>query len=719
MTKTLLLALVAVIVLAGCGPAPAASPPSAAPTTPPTLPSTPEPTAETSCPEPTEGTQLLTRERMGYCLLYLEGFIEVDTDPTQVCLVPGEPFVACHSAKVFINVEDAAGRTADQIAGEMTADSEAAIPGIAIQRTSATVSGQPAVVVEGLPGVTGTRAILVDQADRLYRLTFVLPGDEPQSVEEFDHLFSTVIDSFTLLPVAPPPAPSEASQGTGGSAVIAYVKDGDVLVWEETTGQSQTVFDAGDATRVEISDDGQLVAFVRRTLLDGNPRYGRSSLWVVDRDGANPRELVSDAQLRARLGAFETDDTDFPELAWIPNSHRLLYSVMFFPAYIYAQGVYLLDADTLASAELVPVTESADFAGSPDGEQVALLSSTGPFFVKVDDALSGEVAFTYPAGGIPGPGQYALGAGSGIPSLKAWTQDSSAVLIKGPMVSGGNLTTRWTIWRVPVDGEAAQPLITLNGDYVELAPDGSVLAFVRGTGPGGASGRFFVPLPEDLGPLAVNRNPLSLSWSPSGSAFVVGGDEMTPICANAGQAIEVCGPPFDFGEPMRSLEWIDRERFMYIASVPSRLMLGSLDGSVTMIADDPRAPPNANDETIAQAFAAVASTCSDDSEFVSDVTVPDGTHIAPNGLFRKTWRVRNTGDCAWDASYRLTFLSGDRMSGPRSAPLGDTVQPGEEVDLSVTLIAPDSAGTYLGQWQLFAPDGKPFGTAPYVAIQVP
>jgi len=707
------------LALAACTPALATISPTVPPPAIPTLAPTSEPTAEPSCPEPTQGTQLLTRERMGYCLLYPEGFIEVASGPTDVCLVPSEPYMACHSAQAFFNVEDAGGRSADQIADEMIADAEAAVPGIAIQRTSATVSGQPAVVVEGLPGVTGSRQILLVHADRLYRLTFLLPGEEPESVEEFDHLYNTVIDSFTLLPVAPPPAPSEASQGTGGSAVVAYVKEGDVLVWEEATGQSQTVFDAGDVTRVEISDDGQLVAFVRRTLLDGNPRYGHTALWVVDRDGANPRELVSDEQLRARLGATDTDDTDFPELAWIPSSHRLLYSVMFFPAYIYAQGVYLVAADTLAGAELVPVTESADFAGSPDGEQVALLSDTGPFFVNVDDALSGEVAFTYPAGGIPGPGQYALGAGSGIPSLRAWTQDSAAVLIKGPMVSGGNLTTRWTIWRVPVDGAAAQPLITLNGDYVELAPDGSVLAFVRGTGPGGASGRFFVPLPEDLGPLAVNRNPLSLSWSPSGSAFVIGGDEMTPICANAGQAIEVCGPPFDFGEPVGPLEWIDRERFVYLASVPNRLMLGSLDGSRTLIAEDPRVLPNASSESIAAGFAGVASTCSDVSEFVSDVTVPDGTHLAPNTLFRKTWRVRNTGDCAWDAFYRLTFLSGDRMSGPRSAPLADPVQPGEEVDLSVTLIAPETAGTYQGQWQLFAPDGSPFGTAPYVVIQVP
>ena len=139
-------------------------------------------------------------------------------------------------------------------------------------------------------------------------------------------------------------------------------------------------------------------------------------------------------------------------------------------------------------------------------------------------------------------------------------------------------------------------------------------------------------------------------------------------------------------------------------------MLGSLDGWATVIAEDPQDPAR---------FAFVASTCRDDSAFVADVTVPDGTHIAPGEALQKTWRIRNTGDCAWDNSYRLSFLSGDRMSGPRSAPLGGTVEPGEEVDVSVMLLAPAEAGTYRGYWQMFAPDGSPFGTDMYVLIQVP
>jgi hypothetical protein len=111
--------------------------------------------------------------------------------------------------------------------------------------------------------------------------------------------------------------------------------------------------------------------------------------------------------------------------------------------------------------------------------------------------------------------------------------------------------------------------------------------------------------------------------------------------------------------------------------------------------------------------------CMNDSVFVIDVNVPDGTHFAPGASFTKTWRLRNSGTCAWDASYQLTFISGERMNGSDSTPLGETVPPGGEVDLSIDLIAPGTNGAYRGQWQLIAPDGTPFGAKPYVEIVVP
>jgi len=692
------------------------------------------PSAEPSCPEPTEGTQLLTQEQMGYCLLYPEGFLEIYTDPAQVCLVPEGPTMVCHNTVALFNVDDATGRSADQIAEEMIADSEAEIPGIEIQRTSSTISGQLAVVLEGLPGVTGTREIFMVYADRLYRLTFVLPGEDPASVGQFERLYTTVINSFTFVPASPSPAPTEASQVTGGSAVVVFAKDGNILVWEEATGEGQIIFEGGDVTRVELSEDGQLVAFLRRSFFaaGGFDRNEQSALWVVGRDGSNPRELVSAQELRQRLNAADTDSTNFPRLAWIPNSHYLLYSGDTYAAHgegesahVPTRGVYLIEADTLAQVELAPAEESFHFVPSPDGRQVVLVNTTGLSFFDVD---SGRRRLEFPAKPVVGDTGWFTNAG-------VWTQDSSAFVINA-LVEPTNTVSDYALWRIPVDGSPAAALITFSAGTgsVVFAPDGSAGAILGAASGTGQLMWFILPLPEHLGPLAVPGDTFDyshLTWSPGSSAYVLealrfdseggmhGRQNLFPLCPNAVQAIEVCGTAIDLGEQIEWLEWVDRGRFLYVTYQPRRLYFGSVEGSVTLIAEDP------------PSFDAVASTCSDDSEFVADMTVPDGTQFAPGTVFQKTWRVRNSGTCTWDASYRLAFLAGDRMSGPRSAPLGDldlgpdspglypAVQPGDEIDLSVMLIAPASGGIYRGQWQLFAPDGRPFGTRPFVSIQVP
>src|SRR6185503_18556942 len=51
----------------------------------------------------------------------------------------------------------------------------------------------------------------------------------------------------------------------------------------------------------------------------------------------------------------------------------------------------------------------------------------------------------------------------------------------------------------------------------------------------------------------------------------------------------------------------------------------------------------------------------DDSNFVKDVTVPDGTHFAPGAAFNKTWRLRNSGPCTWTTDYQFHFSSGEPM----------------------------------------------------------
>jgi len=113
-----------------------------------------------------------------------------------------------------------------------------------------------------------------------------------------------------------------------------------------------------------------------------------------------------------------------------------------------------------------------------------------------------------------------------------------------------------------------------------------------------------------------------------------------------------------------------------------------------------------------------AASCTLNSAFVADVTIPDGAEISPGTSFVKTWRMRNTGTCPWEAGTLLVFISGDPLGGPGSVPVA-AVAPGSTTDVSVNLASPTDPGTYKGNWQLQAPDGTRFGSVFYVQIVVP
>jgi hypothetical protein len=115
----------------------------------------------------------------------------------------------------------------------------------------------------------------------------------------------------------------------------------------------------------------------------------------------------------------------------------------------------------------------------------------------------------------------------------------------------------------------------------------------------------------------------------------------------------------------------------------------------------------------------------DRAAFVTDVTVPDGSDYSPGDVFTKTWRLKNTGTCAWTSGYDLVFVSGDQMGAPAAVQLtSGTVGTNQNLDVSVQLTAPGSEGGYKGYFKLRNPQGVIFGigatgsVAFYVEIEV-
>jgi hypothetical protein len=128
------------------------------------------------------------------------------------------------------------------------------------------------------------------------------------------------------------------------------------------------------------------------------------------------------------------------------------------------------------------------------------------------------------------------------------------------------------------------------------------------------------------------------------------------------------------------------------------------------------APPTPT-ETPTPAVTATAQQC-DNSAWISDVSVPDGTHMVAGQEFIKTWKVKNTGTCTWTTGYRIVFSYGEKMSG-LPTPLSAEVAPGTEVELSVNLKAPLKNGNFFANWRLANNNGYAFGEGLTVAITVP
>ena len=98
------------------------------------------------------------------------------------------------------------------------------------------------------------------------------------------------------------------------------------------------------------------------------------------------------------------------------------------------------------------------------------------------------------------------------------------------------------------------------------------------------------------------------------------------------------------------------------------------------------------------------------ARFVEDVNVKDGAVFPPNASFTKTWLIKNVGTCTWNDQYDLVFVEGDRMSAPKAVDFPEgRVRPGESVELSVDLTAPDNEGRHRGYWMLRSDTGTVFG----------
>jgi hypothetical protein len=119
--------------------------------------------------------------------------------------------------------------------------------------------------------------------------------------------------------------------------------------------------------------------------------------------------------------------------------------------------------------------------------------------------------------------------------------------------------------------------------------------------------------------------------------------------------------------------------------------------------------PTATASNTAVPATSVPAKVCNQAAFISDVTIKDNTQMSKGEDFTKTWRIQNTGTCTWDEDYSVVFSSGDNLANKSSFDLPEDVAPGETVNISIAMEAPDKNGTFKSSWVIRSDTGATFG----------
>ncbi len=109
--------------------------------------------------------------------------------------------------------------------------------------------------------------------------------------------------------------------------------------------------------------------------------------------------------------------------------------------------------------------------------------------------------------------------------------------------------------------------------------------------------------------------------------------------------------------------------------------------------------------------------CQDGLSYVADLTIPDGSVIAPGASIDKRWEVKNTGSCNWEVGYTLRLIAGDAFGAAVEQAL-IPARAGTNAVIRILFEAPLDPGSYRSAWQAYNPGGDPFGDPIYMEITV-
>ncbi|MBN1536845.1 MAG: hypothetical protein JW908_08950 [Anaerolineales bacterium] len=363
---------------------------------------------------------------------------------------------------------------------------------------------------------------------------------------------------------------------------VAYVKDGNVWLWQKG-GAALPLTSSGNVSRLILSTDGKVVAF-ERTIDDQH-----SELWSVNSDGSGEHQLISVDEFNNfdRDKWLEYSKSLVPyHFDFIPNTHILAYNTRQTfegPGLVIFDDLRLVNTDTHEKMTLLPSGQGGEFVYSPDGQEIAISTSTKISLVHTDGTNRREV-LNYTM--IATYSEYSYYA------APIWAADSSSLRVAIPPADPlGDPRQPTTLWSIPVDGNPATQIGSImaapfSGVENAFSPDFSKIMYTSE----------ITNSDQNLSDLHLadsnSANDITLlsnqyvafnNWAPDSQHFMIIAGE--PSSVQLGDFQANFQPLTLDSDVVANVLWVDANRIIYAKGVNEtwELRLGVLDGTSEVI----------------------------------------------------------------------------------------------------------------------------------------
>jgi len=408
------------------------------------------------------------------------------------------------------------------------------------------------------------------------------PGTDPRQMTPTpvpqDYTPATPEPAFTPVPLDSYPAPAGLR--------VAFVKEGDIWLWTAESKKALPLTSGGGVEGdVRLSDDGRIVAFRR-----GEER----ELWAVSSDGTGERKLLSAED----FDAMESDGLEvrLHRFEWVPAAHVLAFNtrLRLEARDVPADDLRLVDADTLEQTLLLSPGEGGEFYYSPDGRQIAIVTTGDISLIDADGGNRRHSVLTY--------APVAMYSHDDYYARPTWAADGRSLLLAIPPADPhARPTQQTTIWRVRADG--TPPSLVAN---IAAFPEDGAVAFSHEL-----NYMAYAEVPEVLRsgtvPVASVQASLKLirlengdwfsypyygmlfGWAPKSRRFAFLADvgDQTPQLKIAEWSGRTTPGSVDAGTPVHDVRWVDADHYLLVAGRGQDrhdLLLGDVDRGSTILA---------------------------------------------------------------------------------------------------------------------------------------